>query len=472
MAISTVVTYNSASGFQFDAGKIEIGRPAGAIFYASYHSVVDANWGDGVLSASVVGSATISGSALDLRGDDIIYINYTATNILDGLGSVGAIRLTYIPSTTGAPATTQWIASIGQSDSNLDNGFLFFHNTSDQIAVQINTTAGAATINTTSPAVSSVSGVGMEIEINFDTTSTEATILFINGVSATSVTTVLNRDTDIAMIRLGVNFNALSAGNFQLRELSFFNTQQHTATYVVPSLPLPNDPDAARLVWNGTTYPTDNPAIHLAGTVRAASLTDFTENIIEDGGASIRYTMVVNGQDTWFNGNKWEDANGLFSQTNFVRDITANASALDLADGVDFTIKAYLHSDDGSDTPQLQENTFAYSSFVTATASLPSENSIYVFLLDQQGAPIPNAIFRCINKNEFFHGDRRIAAITRSVLTDADGRADLEVVETATVSQTYDFELEYKNSKGKAVVDEFKSVTVPNAASNNLKDIV
>src|SRR3990167_8172609 len=145
MSISSTISYDTAGNFIFDSNKIEISgglarmidqRQTGATFGATYTSSINGNWGDGVLTGTATGGATVSGGKLDLTGSTTKYVDYNADLNADSQ-QIGCFRFRITPNYTGAPATGQILLHISESAGSANNLLSGYHFTDGQLRITI-----------------------------------------------------------------------------------------------------------------------------------------------------------------------------------------------------------------------------------------------------------------------------------------------------------------------------------------------
>lgn len=109
-------------------------------------------------------------------------------------------------------------------------------------------------------------------------------------------------------------------------------------------------------------YPTDNPTIEPAGVLGIESLDDFAEVATKPGSNDIRYTLKKNGDYYYHDGADWVVSDGTYAQTNSITEILTNKSTFTTTQ-ISFKWKAFLHSGDGSETPDLTSISVTYDFF-------------------------------------------------------------------------------------------------------------
>jgi len=110
----------------------------------------------------------------------------------------------------------------------------------------------------------------------------------------------------------------------------------------------------------GVSYPVDNPTIIPKQGFQATEFIDF--DVVETiaGSDNIGFVIVVNGVDMYWNGSSWVESTG-YAESNTSADIKANITSLVLTDVSSINFKAYLHSNDGSTTPELDSVSFEFN---------------------------------------------------------------------------------------------------------------
>ena len=99
MSLLQGVFYNDAINFIFDDTKIEViggkaqlkNRLVDSTFGANYNIDINGSWGDGVLTGTAFGGASVSGGKLDLTGGTVKYVEYSAVGNADSLQVVVGI---------------------------------------------------------------------------------------------------------------------------------------------------------------------------------------------------------------------------------------------------------------------------------------------------------------------------------------------------------------------------------------------
>ena len=105
-------------------------------------------------------------------------------------------------------------------------------------------------------------------------------------------------------------------------------------------------------------YYADNPTIQpIYGALYANNIDGFQETSTKPAGSEIKYQVSADGYNWYYYNSGWTAVTGGYSQTNTASEINTNIAAFmsTVATEGEFFYRAYLHSDDGSATPQLDQ---------------------------------------------------------------------------------------------------------------------
>ncbi|MCP4649664.1 MAG: DUF2341 domain-containing protein [PVC group bacterium] len=114
-----------------------------------------------------------------------------------------------------------------------------------------------------------------------------------------------------------------------------------------------------------TNYYDDNPVIQpIIGVFYEGNLVNFQDVVTEPAGTEVGYQVSADGYNWyWHNGSSWAKVDFGYANTNTAAEINANLTNFQsqFPDG-DFYYRAYLHTDDGINTPELDEVTITLAS--------------------------------------------------------------------------------------------------------------
>ena len=345
-------TFATPANYTYDSAKIEVTggnaelldqRPAGATFFANYASDEDGIWGDGTLTGTLNGGATVSGGNLDVTGGATGKNDEFDADANADSQQTGCIRFGLIPDYSGSPASFQTFFVIAKQSGSGVNAIYVFHQTDGNVIVYIVDSTGTNIISSPAGSWSPTSGTEYEFELNYDITS-GATRLFIDGTQLGSTfTSTGTRDAQIALLRIGNTWTNGSATRFKIAYFVVFSAVQHTTNYT---------PDGESGL-PATIYRTDDPTIvNNSGLVFTVPLDSFIETATVPGGSDIQHHVSSDNGVTWkyWTGAAWAVTDDTFTQSNTDAEINTNIATL-AASGT-FKFRSLLNSD-GTTQPQL-----------------------------------------------------------------------------------------------------------------------
>jgi hypothetical protein len=147
----------------------------------------------------------------------------------------------------------------------------------------------------------------------------------------------------------------------------------------------------------GASYTTSNVTIIVNEEIQIEGLSSFSESSIKTGSDAIRYTLSKN--DTWYYysslSGSWIESNGTYSQTNSASQITLYARQFSHTP-VATKFKAYLHSDNGTTTPSLDNVRIIYN--FGGTSNPVNITTVWGYSLNSDGTPNVTEIKAYLNK--------------------------------------------------------------------------
>jgi hypothetical protein len=115
-----------------------------------------------------------------------------------------------------------------------------------------------------------------------------------------------------------------------------------------------------------TGYLTTDPTVLVNEFLRSSELISLSETVTKTGSDNIKYVIEVGGQDKWSNGGTVENSNGTYAQANTIAEINAVIGDF-LSTRALFRVKAFLRSNDGTTTPELDSLSVTYDLAITLT---------------------------------------------------------------------------------------------------------
>lgn len=226
---------------------------------------------------------------------------------------------------------------------------------------------------------------------------------------------------------------------------------------------------------NATKYPIDNPTILQSSGFFTDGLSAFTSSSSVSGSDLVKFAINVDGSDKYHNGTGWTASSG-YSQSNTPAEVASNISSLAVTSGATILLKAYLHSETGTSTPTLTNAIFTYD-FAASTPSDTSKCIVYAHLKDFFDVPLDTSTYEAKliveNLTAFVKGGFIIGKMKRAFAFDANGYVEADLEETASVTKTYKFSIEYKDAFDPSIKQtiNFNNAAVPNTTSAQLISI-
>lgn len=330
-ADDTDFTYDSDYS-EFSSGQVQQKdqRQTGATFGVSYTANINGSWGDGVLTGTATGGASVSGGKLDLTGGGVKYVDYDADANADSQ-QVGCVRLKYTPNYNGSPPTDYPVFSILKADGDTNNIIMFRHETSGIWKIYIEDYIGALIMSASLPSWSATLGVEVELELNWDLT-TGATRLFIDGTQwGTTQTDTGTRDSNITVLRIGSNYSGVQNMNAYIDDILIFPTVQHTSNYT-------SGYTVVDYVYAETEVLL--PEMEYTGVGTLVAVTDFVTSF----GGSPRITLEIgrSGDELYWDGAQWAVSNETYDQATDPATFAANVASLPVTGEIYGQFKIYF----------------------------------------------------------------------------------------------------------------------------------
>ena len=378
--------FASATGLTFDSSIIEVTggvaklksqRPTDSTFGATYTSVIDGSFGDGVLTGTGFGSPVITGNQLDLDGAVLKYVDYDGTGNANTAIQTGAIKFKLTPNYTGVPTANKTFVAVSSAAGSSINLISLTHVlATGDISLSIFDSGGILINGVLLSGYSPTAGVEDEIELNWDITG-GATQLFINGVQLGSTALGTGtRSSLIGLIRIGSDQSASDVSDFKIDDFVIFDTVQHTTGYT-PGYTLPE-----------TDFVLTNPILDIdtAVTGDIKGWNSFTTLITAAGLDEVTFIESDDAGSTYqyWNGSAWVLSNNTITDSNNTTDINSNISAFPITTS-GMKIRLFLHSEDGSTTPSIDNldinygvGEVVYINSITTNDSASGSN-VYVY---------------------------------------------------------------------------------------------
>lgn len=551
--------FTDDTGFVYDSSKVEfVGGQVqqkeiipNATFGANYNTDINGNWGNGTLTGTAVGGASVAGGKLDLKGATIQYVDYNAVGNADSL-QIGAIKFNVTPNYSGSPSGSQVFFSLAQAAGNGNNRIQLTHISTGILRLNVEDNVGATIILADLGTWVPVLGTEFEFEINWDIT-TGATRVFIDGIQfgATATATGLRSGT-VGLLRVGNNHVGSRTADFEINDFIVFSAVQHIANYTpgfsvsdnrypASEVELPifvhtglgsiisldglitTEIGAPRYIfelgsgghvyWDGAAWVTTNntyaqandvatantnlPSLTVSGetsfhvhihfidsptqssvddltvdhtantifdltnptitpitSISQDALLTFLATITEPGSDEVKFVINIDGQDKYWDGATWSNADGTFAQTNTLAEVQTNLAAF-TDRGVVLPV-IYLHSNDGSTTPNIDDLTISFDFFGGPTTP---ENvcTVWGFLYDELNAPVVGATVSVIPTRFGLINDKIIDKTAKTVVTDSTGYWEISLIETETTGDIWAYVFTIAGFKSTKLVPDLTS---------------
>lgn len=188
-----------------------------------------------------------------------------------------------------------------------------------------------------------------------------------------------------------------------------------------------------------TSFSTDNPRVESKVAILMTQILDVNATETITGSDEVRRIIDVNGVDFYWSGIAWIPSSGP-TQTNPLAEIKANAPSLDLGAGKLVKFPYYLHSNDGSTTPIVSDQTIDFDS-ITAPVDEPNQCLVTGIFLDGNNDPISNGIIEIYPTCNIaiYNGSAEICIEKQTINTEADGSWEAFVTETENMDILFYF---------------------------------
>ncbi len=347
------IPYSISSQYTYDPTKIEIVdgkaqlidyRLPDSTFAASYNIDINGSYGNGVLTGTAFGGASITGGELDLTGGTAKYVAYTAVGNADNQ-QTGAIRFKYRPNYTGVPPGTYALFAIGDAPASNVNVILLIHiSGTGLMLLLIGDSTGAVFVVGILGNWLPTSGQQYELELNFDiNVANPETRFFIDGTQfGPTQTNAGIRDSNINVFNVGNDTGGSSISNAKFDDFVVFDQVQHTANYtpgyIVADSAFANDDPIVQL----NSPLTDNEIIGYRG---------FTETLGSGNQGSVGYRL---------NGQYWDGSQWIADAVNFntATEVNNNINFFEIAS--QSILPSALLISDGTQRVELDLNTIEY----------------------------------------------------------------------------------------------------------------
>lgn len=231
---------------------------------------------------------------------------------------------------------------------------------------------------------------------------------------------------------------------------------------IFPDLTTLSSVDELTANLNIDVYYTDNPTILVNEEFRLEALEGFTE-IATKTNSEIKYILKKN--DTWYywNGSAWNESDQTYTQANTATEIETNKATFTTI-GVQSQLMIFLHSDNGENTPLLDNIQILYD----FSGEEPEEIelcTVWGYHYDNDGNPDSESFSIYLSEEQSKYKTQ--TTIKREVLTitpDSQGYWEVELVENANMETGIQYVFDFGNG-------EIFTRTVPNEDYKNYYEL-
>jgi len=178
-------------------------------------------------------------------------------------------------------------------------------------------------------------------------------------------------------------------------------------------------------------YPTTSPKILYNTSFSTDELESFTETSTKAGSDEIKYILTKDGANYYYSGG-WIASDGTYSQSNTASEITTNIATFTTV-RTTVTVTAFLYSDTGATTPQLDNIQIVYS-YGGSEPDIIESVDVSGVLLDSEGNPVTTAFtVYLLSRFVKYKTNTTIIRNTITVTPDATGYWEATLVETTNM---------------------------------------
>lgn len=436
MTVKITYPFTTPGNYIYDSDKVEIVGgvaklksqvPPDETFYANYKNNINGTRGKGNLTGTPFGGASVLDGKLDLAHNDNRYVQYDADLNADSQ-QVGCINFKVIPNYSGTPTTNEYYFTVFKNTGDVANLISFIHSAAaGNLFVSIYDSSAVVKVSINIPAFSPVSGTPYEFELNYDG-NTGATRLFIDGIQqgATNTNTFV-RDSSINFVRIGEYYTGTNTSNFYIDDIVIYDTVQHTANYTPQPV-------------SETVYPTTNPTIEMTTGFNLETLEGFIETSTKTGSDEIKYVLKKGNDWYYYSAGNWIITTGdNYTESNTAG--TINAVKATFTDtGIESKVKLFLHSANGSTTPEIDQLEVDYN-YYAGEPTLPATCIVFGYCFDESSNPVEGAKIEIyLTNNPAIYNNNLVIIFEKiEIETQNNGYWDISLIESVSMDANYVF---------------------------------
>lgn len=186
-------------------------------------------------------------------------------------------------------------------------------------------------------------------------------------------------------------------------------------------------------------YLTTNPTIEMITGFRTDMLEGFIETSTKTGSDEIKYILKKDLLWYYWDGSAWSESDGTYSQSNTAAEIEINKASF-VDDSTKCYVKLFLHSEDGSTTPEIDSLQVDFS-YAGETPDTINTCLVWGYYYDPQGNPITTTFIVRLNKSIVKYSNYSIIRNQDITVTPDDkGYAEVNLIETENMESLLDNE--------------------------------
>jgi len=440
-------------------------RPTNATCNFTFNTDKDSLWGNGTLTGTLGGGATVAAGVLNTSGAGQYWEGTNDGSPAKVGAYIGTCIIRIVPAFTGSPAGQHMLLQASNGSGN-NTAMNFYVDTDGEIKVRFYTDAGVACDIVATNGASFTNGTVTEIALVYSLSkvTTGSVYIYQDGVllgSNTSYPTAGSITRDVAPVQLNLSnvFNYSFSAYATVNSFHAYSVAKYSnTTYTVEG------------EQSETIYSVANPWIMNSSGITTKEIVSFTPSVTVAGSDLVKYIFNVGGIDHYWSGAAWTASNGTYSQSNTAAEITTNIAAFNtniINLGKVVKIKAFLHSDDGSTTPELDSITIIYNYGIIGSSVLTCV--VYGIVNSVAVNPDTDADITVFTEDAFYY-DERLIAIRETTTTNSEGEWQLTLAENETYGGSYGVTIEYDDD-GTARTESY-TISVPNQDTAKLADII
>jgi hypothetical protein len=214
------------------------------------------------------------------------------------------------------------------------------------------------------------------------------------------------------------------------------------------------------LTYTGQIYSVANPAVKPTSAINAEAMISINSTLTATGSDLIKFSIEINSTNKYFNGSSWVNSSG-YAQSNLLADITTNIASLNCATGSRIKFIAYLHSDSGITTPNIEDITEVYN-FWGGVVTAPNICIVWGYIYDNQGNPLNGVSVKAnLELSTIYNSQIQLSQKKQETTTNSIGYWELNLTETESIDPNIKYKFEFKGFD----YEEVAYRSVPNLTS-------